>query len=82
MTRKRIGELAVDLGYITQAERTRALLQQHAVMGRVKLGQILIRCGYMTHEQLRHVLRLQRTGVRKGARHGRRLPLDSERRTR
>ncbi|MGC8784727.1 MAG: GspE/PulE family protein [Armatimonadota bacterium] len=49
-TRLRIGEILLQMGYITQEQLEEALQQQQST--RELLGEILIRLGYITSEQL------------------------------
>ncbi len=55
--RPKLGELLVGSGTITAAQLAQALERQRALA--LPLGQVLVRLGFTTEEQMRHALDLQ-----------------------
>jgi len=49
---KRIGELLVDNGVISQKQLEEALVRQNTLANGAKIGEILIDMGYLTYDGL------------------------------
>lgn len=60
ITQKKIGEILIERGLITQNELTEALVEQRTSGG--KLGEVLIKKGWITREELERSLGVQ-TGI-------------------
>ena len=57
-SRKRIGQILCEKGYLKQSQLEQALKEQK--IGKYRpLGQILLECGYITTEQLDEAFALQ-----------------------